>query len=354
MSEFDSLSDSDWLEVMSSGHESDGAFSHESDHDDLSSRGLSRRSSFSNAAGEVDAWEGMLSDVGTDAEADTAASGTYPSSLPLVAQSAQPFAGPHGDDDDERVREALDQSFVGTLSGSRTMATSAVSSATSSTHSVHDLKLSFPDPLSSPRDELNRSYEAILPEDTKLPLIPESDSEQQPHDPGQTLPTPVVQAHSAELEIYLYGSSHPLKWTFVQDLVHKAASFAGYRLTNGLLTDDEAYSQALYFAKENDSHLDFFDLVTVHDKTNGKDKFELVCYLWSVLNTRLFSNRTRLTAPVALPWPLSIFRPRDYPFFHGTRPTSPSLFLRMRNPRTPCFCRLRRTTGNSLPFHATK
>ncbi|KAJ7494710.1 hypothetical protein B0H11DRAFT_2003080 [Mycena galericulata] len=165
MSELDSLSDSEWLEISSNQEsDNDSLSSRDSDRDDLHSMPPSRRSSISIASsgdGEIDAWEGLVDE--TDhifAESD-----------PVVdAFAAAEHAGPHrmldsdGSVSEEQfVTAALEQSLVGTLSASRS---SSLGLPSTVHNSLRDLRLSFPDPLTSSRDELNRSYEAVSSTET--------------------------------------------------------------------------------------------------------------------------------------------------------------------------------------------
>ncbi|KAJ7066939.1 hypothetical protein C8F01DRAFT_1119686 [Mycena amicta] len=146
MAELDSLSDSEWLDVA---HESD------SDSSLTDSDGISlppsRRSSISIPSdadgGEIEAWEGFADTPHDDDD----------SFLPAAADEQTPLCHP----EEEQVTAGLDQSMVGTLSASRS---SSLGLATVQ-NSVRDLRLSFPDPITSSRDELNRSYEAVeIPE----------------------------------------------------------------------------------------------------------------------------------------------------------------------------------------------
>lgn len=305
MSELDTLSDSDWLDIASGrdSDDNDSLLDQDSDRDEISSRPLSRRSSISNGdsmSSDVEAWEGFVSDVGD--EAPEAVTGMYPVPLhsalgaepiaigfdPCVEQSVDPAVA----EEDQRVREALDQSFVGTLSGSRSSNTGSGHLPSNHT-SIRDLRLSFPDPLSSSRDELNRSYEAIssptissttetsvssstnddvnvaepLAPTVPFPLV---------EDPGLPYTTPEVLHHEvahleanekkAELEIVLYGSSSEIKWKFVQELIQKAAFTSGY-LPDTNLRENEP-SQSLRLIKKPDSIGSFFNFVRVHDRTS--------------------------------------------------------------------------------------
>ena len=232
MSEFDSLSDSDWLDVA--GRISD-------DNDSLSSRPLSRRSSLSlgsSHGSEVEAWEGFVDDE---------------SALQPAMCFVQPALRLTDDilDISQDDQNALDQSLVGTLSASRT--------STAAHSSIRDLRLSFPDPLTSPPDHLNTDY-------LEHP-ISRSDSAASHHQP-----TPVTsqacqpqQIANIDLDIILYGSSSPIKWSFVQGLVQKAASFSGNYLLSSL-DPDNGPVQILHLCCEKDNSILF--TITVYDCTN--------------------------------------------------------------------------------------
>lgn len=271
----------------------------------------SRRSSISIASSmnsEVEAWEGFVSENGDqvpDAHPE-AVIGMYHAPLhsALEAESIavgvipdvneHSAAAPEVDDEDRRVKDALDQSFIGTLSASRS---STTSSHFSSTHtSIHDLRLSFPDPLTSSHDELNASYQAVSSTDTSAPstdddahelatasMISSSLSE----DPGMTTTTPEVRHHGdqrlldftekSQLEIVLYGASSDIKWHFIQELVQKAAANSGHILGNPLQSGVEVQTIRLY-KDSNAFQTPFFSAVTVHDRTGDRlpPKFELV------------------------------------------------------------------------------
>lgn len=230
MSEFDSLSDSDWLDVA--GRVSD-------DNDSLSSRPLSRRSSLSlgsSHGSEVEAWEGFVDDD---------------SALQPPMCLVQPALRPADDvpDISQDDQKALDQSLVGTLSASRT--------STAAHSSIRDLRLSFPDPLTSPPDHLNTDY-------LEHP-ISRSDSAASNHQPVTSQACQPQQIANIDLDIILYGSSSPIKWSFVQGLVQKAASFSGNLLLSSL-DPDNGPVQTLHLRCERDNSILF--TITVHDCTN--------------------------------------------------------------------------------------
>ena len=322
MSEFDSLSDSDWLDISS--HESDDNVSlssqEDSNHGEISSMPHSRRSSISIASsmnGEVEAWEGFVSDNGDEVAPDAhpeAVIGMYHVPLPSALEPEPITAGfipdvdqlsaapPEVvDEEDRRVKDALDQSFIGTLSSSRSSTTGGHFASTHT--SINDLRLSFPDPLtSSHNNELNASYQAVSSAETSDNPPSDNDdaheltnastiSSSPAEDPGITTTTPEVRSHGeqqrfieseekSQLEIVLYGASSEIKWHFIQELVQKAAANAGRALINPLHSGAEGDQvQTIRLYKHSDAfQAPFFNAVTVYDRTGDTlpPKFELV------------------------------------------------------------------------------
>lgn len=308
MSELDINSDSDWLDITS-GRDSDDNLSlsdQDSDRDEISSVPRSRRSSFSTESsmgGDVEAWEGFVSDSGD--EAAHALNGmysvTFPSATRVEPLAVRPVPGvtdsmldPFIAEEDKRVREALDQSFIGTLSASRSSTAGMNNSSTQT--SVRDLRLSFPDPLTSSRNELNRSYEDVpspagsdltSSEEFKADSIAElpAPASSLPHcDPGSLSFTPEVQRNehkeanhedAMELDVILYGTSSAIKWTFVQELVQKAIYSTGHDVVDTL--QDDKPIQSLHLARKTSNNLRFFDTINVIDRTgDSREKIEPV------------------------------------------------------------------------------
>lgn len=283
MSEVDNASDSDWLDIAN-GHESDfndSLSSQDSDRDELNSRPHSRRSSLSMGSSkdsEVEAWEGFVDD--SEDEAAALPPGMYTAPLPAAVAELMPTAFiPDIDVDqdpaeDQRVKDALDQSLMGTLSASRSLAGHSSSAHTS----IRDLRLSFPDPLTSSRDELNRSYEDVSP--SEMTFSDADDLEVTPPTIGP-LPldpfvTPEVQRCEAALpktttenglDIVLYGYSSQIKWSFVQDLVRKAAVASDHTLLTSLEDGNDSV-QTLRLEKRIRDAPNFYDAITVHDRTS--------------------------------------------------------------------------------------
>jgi hypothetical protein len=321
MSEFDSLSDSEWLDVSSRDSDDVSISSQESNHEEISSIPHSRRSSISVASSmnsEVEAWEGFVSDNGDEVAPDAhpeAVIGMYPVPLPSALEPEPITAGfipdvdqlsaapPQVvDEEDRRVKDALDQSFIGTLSASRSSTTGGHFASTHT--SINDLRLSFPDPLtSSHNNELNASYQAVSSSETSDSQRSDNDDAHEltiastlslssAEDPGLTATTPEVRCHGdyqqrfiesdekSQLEIVLYGASSEIKWHFIQELVQKAAGNAGRVLVDPLHSGAESDQvQTIRLYKDSDAfQAPFFSAVTVHDRTGDTlpPKFELV------------------------------------------------------------------------------
>ncbi|OJT11447.1 hypothetical protein TRAPUB_11999 [Trametes pubescens] len=270
LSEVESLSDSDWLDISSRASEND---SDASDREDLESdyRPPSRRSVASTGSsreGEVQGWEGIVEDSADEAlpapVAVPAGTLTDPNLAHLslsfrAAALSESAVARHlalvDPEEEQRVKDALDQSMVSTLSSSRSNSLNGSAVHTSVVHS-RDMRLSFPDPLTSPRAEsLSPSYEDIsVPTDTDLSP---SDGDTQPPsqsqeavaasatppaaDPGAT-PTPEVaraggeharartNIHSSRIidfYIVFYGASSENKHRVVHRLLEKLMTATG-------------------------------------------------------------------------------------------------------------------------------
>jgi hypothetical protein len=251
-------SDSDWLDIAS-GHDSDNdSTSLFSDRNGISSLPLSRRSSMSlgsSREGEVEAWEGFVSDSSEDDFAgldNPARTGTvrraggvsvHPTNDSSVPEAP---ASPVDPQEEQRVKLALDQSFVSTLSSSR-------SPPGTVQNSVQNLRLSFPDPLTSSDTSLRKSFEAVsVPRmsPSPTPEIEEDESHAVATEPSavvsdgrdelagdntiveETTPDRVPEFPQAEnqidedpdLDVYLYGASPLLKRLLVRELLAKAST----------------------------------------------------------------------------------------------------------------------------------
>ncbi|KAF5359398.1 hypothetical protein D9756_003398 [Leucocoprinus leucothites] len=281
MSELDSLSDSDWLDISSRTSDDNDSVS---SHDGLSSRPLSRRSSVSFGSShesEVEAWEGFVEESGDESALESGMCIVRPLTAGVSESTPAgtiPDISAHDPADDQRVKEALDQSIVGTLSASRTSTTGH-----SSHNSIRDLRLSFPDPLTSSRDQLNRSYQEV-PDSETLSATNDADttislsdsglssSEHEPEGAAITSQGPhheVTQQDNNNtnigLDVILYGSSSPIKWSFVQDLIQKAANFSG-NVVLSTLDPSAGPVQTLELRCEKDNSI--LTSITVHDCTN--------------------------------------------------------------------------------------
>ena len=288
MSELDTLSDSDWLDIAS-GQDSEGdeSLGDESEGEPLS-QPLSRASSslsIASSNGGVDAWEGFVeqhnaSELAANLDLPT---GMY--TAPLVAAPSTERI-PLGlipdivtDQDraeEELVNEALNQSLVGTLNASRTSTGSA--RAGSSRTSVRDLRLSFPDPLTSPRDELERSYQEVAVDEGKTPseeiaLSPEGSNEGSGSDsaaPASLTDDDNANTHKVDFEIYLYGASAKFKWTVVQDLLHKIADGAGQFVISALdPTNESERIRTVVLGKLDAEVKPFCNVIRIFDRTES-------------------------------------------------------------------------------------
>ncbi|RDB26057.1 hypothetical protein Hypma_006543 [Hypsizygus marmoreus] len=300
MSELDSLSDSDWLDISSSreSDDNDSIISGDSDRDDVGFMPLSRRSSVSvgsSREGDVEAWEGFVDDSG-DEEARLSELGmavTAPTAAIEESASTTPAAvvtDEHDLAEEQRVKEALDQSMISTLSASR-------SGSTTTHNSLRDLRLSFPDPLTSSHSELNRSYDDVSPSETTSTATdiatdgvidvdnPFNELPAEPlckEDPGSFITTPEITKHGvqvysgdskAEFEVVLYGSPSPIKWTFVQELLRKAVTASGRTLTSTTVCANNS-TRYLHLERQIDDSLSISEFIPVHDRTDNVMNFD--------------------------------------------------------------------------------
>ncbi|KAI0833500.1 hypothetical protein BC628DRAFT_1344021 [Trametes gibbosa] len=271
LSEVESLSDSDWLDISSRASEEND--SDNSDREDLESdyRPPSRRSLTSNNSshgGDIQGWEGVVEDSIDEAPAPVvAAPGTLTDphlahlSLSFRAASLSESAVARhtalvDPEEEQRVKDALDQSMVSTLSGSRSNSLNG-SVHTSIVHS-RDMRLSFPDPLTSPGvQSISPSYEDIsIPTDTErssaetdaqAPLYIEEPtaapvSTPPAADPSTTTTLEVARAggddgssvcadvhssHIVDFHIVLYGTSSDNKHRVTHRLIEKLMTATG-------------------------------------------------------------------------------------------------------------------------------
>lgn len=247
LSELESLSDSDWLDIASSRGDGDSvAGFDDSDREDADGR-LSRRSFSSIASSRdevVEGWEGLLEDSSDETPLADVTAGAGMLFRPATdggdLHDASSSVLPEEDPDDERVKAALDQSMISTLSSSRPNSL-ANSLQTSIVHSTRSLRLSFPDPTTSRIRSLSTSFEDLAPSDADVsasdavesvvaPAEAAADSDnlatsEVPEDKAldsdvaQSTPTTL----KSNLHVVLYGSSPVAKFALVEMLLEKWA-----------------------------------------------------------------------------------------------------------------------------------
>ncbi|KAF9267783.1 hypothetical protein L218DRAFT_919470 [Marasmius fiardii PR-910] len=278
-SELDSFSDSDWLDIAS-GRESDTDDSF--DPVDSTSASLSRRSSFSTGSsrdGEVDAWAGFVEETheGTDSVAVINSISTV-----QVIEAEQPIDEAVDSAEEQRVLVGLEQSLISTLSASRS------SSLNSTVHSsFRDLRLSFPDPLTSSHEESNN-----VDVHDHIPTVSVKPAVEHPSDGEDTIPnarlavvddqgapsTPSV-PHDDEIrvtvgckdilsDITLYGLSFPHRWQFVDNLLTKITEGGGRALPNGERVNDKI-KRVILSNKVTEHRFQHTDIILVEDRTDG-------------------------------------------------------------------------------------
>ncbi|KAF8227305.1 hypothetical protein L208DRAFT_1405696 [Tricholoma matsutake] len=292
MSELDSLSDSDWLDISSSreSDDNDSIISADSDHK-VDFMPLSRRSSVSvgsSREGDVEAWEGFIDDSGDEEERNLECEVVPAPSITAdiddhATNHAVALAVPAHVEitEEQRVKEALDQSLISTLCASR-------SSAGSTHNSLRDLRLSFPDPLTSSHNELHSSYNNFSPSDTHTiaPDLTEDiiadDSPNRDHvDAGISAPLNnedlcLEEPHlgvkfspgdnKAEFEVVLYGSPSSVRWILVEELVRKMATVSGRTLQDALICPGDSI-RYLNLQRKIDESLSISEFVAIHDRT---------------------------------------------------------------------------------------
>ncbi|KAH8994867.1 hypothetical protein EDB92DRAFT_1814833 [Lactarius akahatsu] len=230
LSEIDSVSDSDWLDISAS-EDANSIGIPESDRDEVEDRPLSRRSFSSRSSsrdGDVDIWEGLVESTDDEALEE-------PTEFPLgpspLGQSS--FTNADGYSAEERrVEDALNQSMVSTLSTSRAGSMSASGTSNHPASRARDLRLSFPDPLSSSKDELIRPSEEFFSSSTPLD-VPQLSELSDDEDPSEIPPSPqstlsnLPNFPSVEFEIFLYGTPPEHKWSVIENLLEKWGASSG-------------------------------------------------------------------------------------------------------------------------------
>ncbi|KAH9068329.1 hypothetical protein EDB83DRAFT_2375831 [Lactarius deliciosus] len=223
LSEIDSVSDSDWLDISAS-EDANSIGIPESDRDEVDDRPLSRRSFSSRSSsrdGDVDIWEGLVESTDDEALEE-------PTEFPLgpspLGQSS--FTNADGYSAEERrVEDALNQSMVSTLSTSRAGSMSASGTSNHPASRARDLRLSFPDPLSSSKDELIRPSEEFFSSSTPLdaPQLSELSDDEEPSEfppsPQSTLSN-LPNFPSVEFEIFCM-------WSVIETLLEKWGASSG-------------------------------------------------------------------------------------------------------------------------------
>lgn len=217
LSELDSISDSDWLDISPS--EDAGSIGiPESDRDEVEDHPFSQRSysSRSSSRDDVDIWEGLVETTDDEAVDEPPEFSLGPSPL---SQSA--FTFPDGYSAEERrVEDALNQSMVSTLSTSRASSMSASGTANHPSSRARDLRLSFPDPLSGSKDDLLRSQGGLCSSPTIVDASQMSELSDN-EEPSDTPPSSPSHLPTVEFEIYLYGTPPERKWSIVESLLEK-------------------------------------------------------------------------------------------------------------------------------------
>lgn len=192
--------------------------------------------------------------------------------------------------EDQRVKEALDQSMVSTLSTSRSGSFGRSSMTSCRPHK--DIRLSFPDPIASTTDDIRRSYEELDASATRrsrsrhnshddqgaAEVAPESESitdlcvsSTQELSPRDSIPSEIVNA--ADLFIVLYGFSINDKLNFVDKLLRSHSIGSGLKLVDTIQVQPPC-SQVLAI-RELRSPDNFSGIppriITVIDKTQSLD-----------------------------------------------------------------------------------
>ncbi|KDQ59272.1 hypothetical protein JAAARDRAFT_33996 [Jaapia argillacea MUCL 33604] len=252
LSEYEESSDSDWLDIASNRDTDTESVISRDDQEGTDDGRPSSRSSFSQESareGGVERWEGVIEDSGDESEYGEAPL-TSTSTTAEAQDTAHASRTSLVDEDpaeEQRLKAALDQSMMSTLSASRSS-----SHVHSSVHSAGDLRLSFPDPLTSSRDDLNRSYDDVSQSEVEFttdaePLTTDAEAittdvtitTAAAVDVGSfTVPevpqveplaeTPVIKA---DLAMVLYGYSSAASWSFVDKLLDKAVIGAGFTMS---------------------------------------------------------------------------------------------------------------------------
>ncbi|KAI0264502.1 hypothetical protein BC834DRAFT_883403 [Gloeopeniophorella convolvens] len=271
LSEIDSISDSDWLDISAS--EDAGSIGiPESDRDDVEDRPPSRRSFSSHSSsrdGDVDIWEGLVEAIGDEALLEEPAEFTHGAS-PLGQSSftyADGFAA-----EERRVEDALNQSMVSTLSTSRASSMSASGTTNHVAGRARDLRLSFPDPLTSSKDELVHASRELCPSPVQFNTtsMSELSDDEALEDVHSQLPSPSLNLPSIDFDIYLYGTPSNRKWSIVESLLEKWGSVTDLTVSERHPQCNRTSTYWLH-SKGNPHRLSLGRAVSVTDNTDAQD-----------------------------------------------------------------------------------
>lgn len=336
LSELESTySDSDWLDIPSShvseDNDSVAGFDDYSDREGID-RPSSRRSFSSLASsrgGVVEGWEGLIEDSADEASpCDHDAFVDPITSAEISLDDGNRSSAAEDDPEDERVKAGLEQSMMSTLSSSRSNSLSG-SMQTSVVRSTRDLRLSFPDPLTSSQEQLfNTSYEDLTTShaqefltdaelendmssigdaaDPGLLSTPEVPANTIPSKPGKDIPSAIIPTFC----IVLYGLSSISKATVIDCILDKWASSAGLKRACSLTHAPGVTTQVFITQDSVDERTSTRRYVSILDKTGNESVDNVGLYLsfsWNL--TSSFSSPRILHNCHALLWLSSFYLP---------------------------------------------
>ncbi|KAL4252322.1 hypothetical protein ABKN59_002559 [Abortiporus biennis] len=341
VSELGSLSDSDWLDIDSSRASEDNdslAAFEDSDREDNDGRPSSRRSFASVSSSKeavVERWEGIVEDSADESPLDPndmSINTVSTLSAEDLPEEAPPPDATEADEEEERVKAGLEQSMMSTLSASRSNSLSA-SVQTSIIRSSRDLRLSFPDPLTSSRDELlNTSFEDLVPSadntSSQPSLVGAARCASPTADPAKfaVMETTrqkytgidhndVPSGVSPDFSIVVYGLSSFAKSPLIDTLLDKWAIGAGL-IPSCTLTHAPRVTTRVYISDQGCPEKQSRRTVSIIDKTGvncGEDSVELfqsTCPSIAILCLPTFSQMSlsdhTLYLPIAMPSPLAM------------------------------------------------
>jgi hypothetical protein len=273
--------------------------------------------------GDVEAWEGFAEDSADELVAHDDLIGlSIPPTLPPALRTAavpleETLTVPRDVMAERDIKASLDQSTTGTLSASRS--SSSGGHASTAQNSIRDLRLSFPDPLTSSRDELNTTYEGASSSETTSEGDVAPPASTRAVDPGPSATPEVLNivvskyrrsVVRADLEIVLYGVSTAARWSVVDDILEKAAVGASITLTPPLKISEE-YSRLLQIDGPREAIASFPKVVAVIDRTS--DEFS---------HYPVGPNLILSTYSTTMNW-----RPEKYGRFQGPQPSLAIIFL---------------------------